>query len=153
MVQPNWGARGGLRFVWLKVHFMSAQAIYQNCNPRATGSLRHFIVNLFCATLKTAPISVNISIQVEIVLVLWQHFNFIIQTSTNSFRWRMLRCEVSTFLTVIPYFLFQSTRLGKRKILCIQYEVFHALAIPWGKLRDFKETWDKSEPKNEDWEF
>ena len=109
-----WGARG-LRFGWVKVQYMSRLSTKNN-NSRTTGSLRHFLLKMFCATLKNAPISVKSSIQVEIVLVLWQHFNFIIQTTTNSFRWRMLRCEVSTFLTVIPYFLFQSTRIGKRKM-------------------------------------
>ena len=30
-------------------------------NPRATGSLRHFMLYVFCATLKPAPLSVNSS--------------------------------------------------------------------------------------------
>ena len=30
-------------------------------NPRVTGSLRHFVLKVFCANLKTAPFSINSS--------------------------------------------------------------------------------------------
>ena len=33
----------------------------KNYKPRATGSLSHFMSNVFCAVLKTAPFSVNCS--------------------------------------------------------------------------------------------
>ena len=36
-------------------------------NPRATGSLHHFMLKLFCAVLKTAPFSVNSSTFLPII--------------------------------------------------------------------------------------
>ena len=44
-----------------KFNICPGQAINQNYKPRATGSLRHFMLKVFCAILKTAPISVNSS--------------------------------------------------------------------------------------------
>ena len=55
-----WDARG-IRFDWVVVQYMSRLST-ENYNSRATGSLRHFMLNVFCTTLKTAPISVKISI-------------------------------------------------------------------------------------------
>ena len=37
----------------------------KNLNPRATESLRHFMLKVFCAILKTAPFSVNSSSSVS----------------------------------------------------------------------------------------
>ena len=70
MAQPYWGARG-LRFLGVKAKYMPRPSTI-NYNPRATGSLRHFMLNagteypwlkVFCAVLKTASLSVNSSIR------------------------------------------------------------------------------------------
>ena len=53
-----WGARG-FRFSWAKVQCMSRLSSSKNCNPRATGSLHHFMLKVFYAIFKTVPFSVN----------------------------------------------------------------------------------------------
>ena len=42
----------------LSDRLINIQAIHHNDNPRATGSLRHFMLKVFCLTLKSAPFSV-----------------------------------------------------------------------------------------------
>ena len=60
MAQPYWGAEG-LRFGWVKVPYMSRLSTKNN-NPTPTGSQRNFMLKVFSAILKTAPLSVNSSI-------------------------------------------------------------------------------------------
>ena len=55
MAQPYQGAR----FCWVKVNISRLST--KTCNPGATGSLRHLILKVFCAVLKSAPFSVNSS--------------------------------------------------------------------------------------------
>ena len=60
MAQPYWGARG-LKFGWVEDQYMSRLST-KNYKPRATGSLRHCMLKVFCAVLKTAPFRLNYSI-------------------------------------------------------------------------------------------
>ena len=63
MAQPYWGARG-LKFGWVEVQYMSRLST-KNYKPRATGSLRHLMLKVFCAVLLTAPYRLNYSKLIE----------------------------------------------------------------------------------------
>ena len=56
MAQPYWGARGLASKIWLSESYQP-----KSYNPGATGSLRHFMLKVFCANLKIVPFSINSS--------------------------------------------------------------------------------------------